>query len=90
MKHALSIRVDDKIYPYIKNLPNKSRYIEGLIREDIHQKNQQSILEQMKARILRDEEFLQALGLKLQQVGKRPIVSTRGDTQVVSNVDWGA
>lgn len=90
MKHSISIRVDEKIWAYIKNKPNRSRYIEELIREDLQTTNSQGIYEALTARILSDNEYLPKLALKLSQTGSKDVVLSQSESVQVVSGDWGA
>lgn len=57
MAHHITIRIDDKLWPYIKNQPNKSRYIRGLIKDQVYAERDLPIANRVKELLMADEAF---------------------------------
>lgn len=73
--------MDPQVHALIRNVGNKSQYIESLIVEDFKEKKKDSIVEA----ILNNEEFLEKLKLKLSTV------KARAEEEGVEYInDWGA
>ena len=88
-KIPLSIKISPALYGFIKNKPNKSRYIEELIKQDIQLKESPKIYTAITQQILEDVEFLESLRLKLSKVKGESRTDLGGETIIETN-DWGA
>ncbi len=57
MKKPISIKLDEKLWVFIKNKPNKSRYIEELVKQDIQQAQVKPIVQSVIDELMRNEAF---------------------------------
>lgn len=57
MKKPISIKLDEKLWIFIKDKPNKSRYVEELIKEDIQGQQTKPIVQAVINELLGSEVF---------------------------------
>ena len=76
MKKPISVKLDESLWVFIKNKPNKSRYISELIKQDIQMQNTRPIVKAIREELLADEDFFQELTSRTKQhTSQRPIES---------------
>lgn len=62
MKYKFSISIDERIFDLtLKDQPNKSRFIEGLLRMQYIEDHKITITNSLKDSLLRDKRFIQLL-----------------------------
>lgn len=76
MSHNISISVNDKLWPHIKDKPNKSRFIGELIKEHIHGSIEKPIVLTVKNALLVDEIFIAELAERMKKGTSSPSSST--------------
>ena len=65
MKKPVSIKIDEKLWVFIKNKPNKSRYIEELIKQDIQQAQVKPIVQSVIHELMSNETFFREISERL-------------------------
>lgn len=65
MKKVISITLDEKLWIYIKNKTNKSRYIEELIKQDLQQQQVKPIVKAVGDELLASSVFFDELASRL-------------------------
>jgi hypothetical protein len=65
VKKPMSFRLDEKLWVFIKNKPNKSRYIEELVKQDIQQAQVKPIVQSVIQELLVNESFFREMGERL-------------------------
>lgn len=65
MKKPLGIRLEDSLWRHVKNKPNHSRYVEGLIKQDIQMEHTKPIVEAVKQELMQNEGFFFELSQRL-------------------------
>ena len=65
MKKPISIKLDEKLWVYIKNKPNRSRYFEELVKQDLQQAQKKPIVEAVINQLLSDETFFREISERL-------------------------
>lgn len=88
LKNILSIRLGVAAYRHVRTKPNMSRYIEGLITQDMQMNLKKPIYTAITNDILKDEEFLAFLKQRLNEVGG-VVKQVDKDISIVEG-DWGA
>lgn len=81
MKKPISIKLDEKLWVYIKNKPNRSRYFEELVKQDLQQAQKKPIVEAVINQLLSDETFFREISERLNiQTIKTPLApNTQSD-----------
>jgi len=79
MKRPISIKLDERLWVHIKDKPNRSRYIEELIKQDIHQAQIKPIVQSVSDELLSDEGFFNELSLRLNVTSFRSSTSSRSE-----------
>lgn len=67
MSKSISVRIDDRLWPYIKTYPNKSALINELLKAHIQQNQSEAIYDAVSSRLLQDDAWLTSLRNKLSQ-----------------------
>lgn len=57
-KVKLSISIDDSIYNMFKHKPNISRYIQEVLREDLIEKQRDTIAKRLTGQLKTDDDFM--------------------------------
>lgn len=57
VKQRITIRVDNVLFQHAKSKPNVSRYIEGLIKQDLQLELTMPIVQAVRQELMGDEEF---------------------------------
>lgn len=65
MKKPISIKLDERLWVYVKSKTNKSRYIEQLIKQDLHQQQLQPIVSAVMQELLSNEVFFSEMQERL-------------------------
>jgi hypothetical protein len=89
MKKPVSFRLDEGLEPFLKQKPNVGRYLNGLIKQDVHMKSAETIYIATTSKLLQDGEVLAKLAQALQRAGKQKI-ETKNDGMTYVQNDWGA
>lgn len=65
MKKPISIKLSERLWVYIKDKPNKSRYIEELIKQDVQQAQVKPIVQSVMRELLSNESFFREMSERL-------------------------
>lgn len=65
MKKPISIKLSENLWVYIKDKPNKSRYIEELIKQDIQQAQVKPIVQSVMQELLSNESFFREMSERM-------------------------
>lgn len=88
LKKVISISIDPMVHRYVRTKPNYSRYIEGLIKQDMQLQNKEAIYEAITERMLKDDAYLARLAQRLNKSG--PVVEQVDKGVTVVQGEWGA
>ncbi len=90
MKKPISIKLSERLWVYIKDKPNKSRYVEELIKQDIQQAQVKPIVQSVIQELLSNETFFREMGERL-RLPDRPTLRVEKveDTVLAPNLSVG-
>lgn len=69
-KQQLSVRISSVAYGWAKRKPNVSRYIEGLIAQDMQLQSTKPIVRAVKEELMADEEFFNEVARRMTDRGR--------------------
>jgi len=89
MKRPISIKLDERVWVHIKDKPNRSRYIEELIKQDIHQAQIKPIVQSVSDELLSSEAFFNGISVRLNIIPpKSPTPSPSKGLSELSSTDY--
>lgn len=65
MKRSISLRIDEKLWIFVKDKPNRSKYVEELIKQDIQQTQVKPIVQSVIDELMRNEGFFREVSERL-------------------------
>lgn len=65
MKKPISIKLDEKLWVYVKDKPNRSMYIQGLIKQDLQAQQTKPIVQAVLNQLLQSELFFEEIRARL-------------------------